>query len=61
MLLAVNPRDSDAMPLHPFDDMRIAFQTVHHPPLKIALVLLEVPRAFLRVSVLTVYANCHIQ
>ena len=33
VLLPVNPGNRDAMPLHPLDNMRIAFQAVHHPPI----------------------------
>src|ERR1700722_19342890 len=43
VLLTVDPWDGDAMPLHPFGHMGIAFQTFHHPWLHVALVLLQVP------------------
>ncbi len=45
VLLTVNPRDCDTVPLHPFDNMRVSLQAVHHPSFEIALVLLEVPGA----------------
>ncbi len=61
VLLSVNPRDGDAVPLHPLDDMRVTLQPVHHPPFEIALVLLEVPGALFRICVLAVYTNCHIR
>ncbi len=61
MLLTVYPGNGDPVPLHPFDHMRIALKAVHHAPLQVALVLLEVPRAFLRSGVFAMYANCHVR
>ena len=61
VLLAVNPRDGDAVPLHPSDNVRVVLQAIHHAPFEVALVFLEVPRAFLRIFVLAVNANRHIR
>ena len=61
VLLAVDPRDADAVAFHPLDHVRIALQAIHHPALEVALVLLEVPGALLRVRVFAVYANRHVR
>lgn len=50
VLLAVNPGDGDAVPLHPLHNVRITLQAVHHPPFEVALILLEVPGALIRIA-----------
>ena len=59
MLLPIDPRDGDAVSLHPFFDKWIGFEFRHHSTLKVAMKLFEAPRALLRVGKVAAYTNRH--
>jgi hypothetical protein len=61
VLLAVNPRNRDAVSFHPLGNVRILLQAAHHASFEVTLIPLEVPRTLRRVVVLSVYANRHIR
>lgn len=61
MPLAVDPRNNDAVSLHPFDNMRVVLKAIHHPALKFAVETLKTPRTLLRILVVAAFANRHIR